>query len=98
MDMDIDVGLCAGPTSGTLTDWQRPLAMDLKNAQVKTLSFLVYLLRQYGAVIRPHQVTEECGHIDILTTLVASSPVGAEALFLFPNHDPPERCKAYTKP
>jgi hypothetical protein len=31
------------------------LLFDLKNAQIKILSFLTYLLRQFTGIIRPHQ-------------------------------------------
>lgn len=34
----------------------KALASDFRNAQVKILSFLTYLLRQFPGVIRPHQV------------------------------------------
>ena len=33
---------------------------DLKNAQIKILSFLTYLLRQYPGIIRPHQACASC--------------------------------------
>lgn len=44
----------AGPT-GAMQDKMKAPFYDLKNAQIKILSFLTYLLRQFPGVIRPHQ-------------------------------------------
>lgn len=47
----------AGPTGPILDDGKvKALAADFRNAQVKILSFVTYLLRQFPTVVRQHQV------------------------------------------
>ena len=46
----------AGPSLESVQDKRKTLYFDLKNAQIKILSFLTYLLRQFTGIIRPHQV------------------------------------------
>ena len=48
---------CPGPDPAALPEKLRPAYVDLKNAQIKTLSFLTYLMRSpYNSLVRPHQV------------------------------------------
>ena len=52
---------CSGPDPAALPEKLRPAYVDLKNAQIKTLSFLTYLMRSpYNSLVRPHQVRSGC--------------------------------------
>ena len=55
--MSAEAGLLAGPEPKDVGEKLRTAYVDLKNAQIKTMSFLTYLLRSpYAALVRPHQV------------------------------------------
>eukprot|EP00899_Mesostigma_viride_P026573 jgi/Mesvir1/70/Mv13673-RA.2 len=53
---------------------------DLKGAQVKTVSFLTYLLRSFAEYIRPHQASVSKGVVDLLVTCPDSVSIRKELL------------------
>lgn len=60
--------LSAGPVEDTLEPHLRPLYLDMRTAQIKTVSFLTYLLRQVAGTLRPNHQAITDAIVNLLQT------------------------------
>ena len=74
-----------GPEPDVVPDRLRAAYSDLKQAQIKTLSFLTYLLRGLPHLVQPHQQVEhQAGHCASMLNEAASGLLLGQACFTYP--------------